>query len=141
MSGAKIEEMPTKLGVAIFKILFKRKGSPDDPTNRCIGLLNSSYKVLSAAMLHHLMKETTDYLQDWQAGFRQKRGYRDNVLILHTLVDKILQEGKPLVFTFIDYSSAFDSVAHKFLDKTLGQTRPNPRPERSFVQSIVALRQ
>ena len=118
------EIMPKDMGVAIFKMLYKRKGSPNDPTKyRCIGLLNSAYKVLSAVMLQRLMIETKGYLQDWQAGFRQGRGCRDNVLILRTLVDKMLKEGKPLVLTFIDYSAAFDSVTHKFLDTALGEAK------------------
>ena len=101
--------MPEDLGVAIFKMLYKRKGSPNNPAKyRCIGLLNSGYKVLSAVMLKRLQTETKGYLKDWQAGFRQGRGCRDNVLILRTLIEKMLREDKPLVLTFIDYSAAFD---------------------------------
>ena len=49
------EAVPVDLGVAIFKMLYKRKGSPNDPGKyRCIGLLNSAYKVLSTVMLQRL---------------------------------------------------------------------------------------
>ena len=78
------------------------------------------------------MTETEGYLQDWQAGFRQGRGCRDNVLILRTLVEKMLREGKPLVLTFIDYSAAFDSVGHKFLDKALGEANAKPKTRAIF---------
>ena len=78
------------------------------------------------------MTETEGYLQDWQAGFRQGRGCRDNVLILRTLVGKMLKEGKPLVLTFIDYSAAFDSVGHKFLDKALGEANAKPKTRAIF---------
>ena len=129
----KEEVMPPELGVAIFKMLYKRKGSPNNPAKyRCIGLLNSAYKVLSAVMLQRLMTETEGYLQDWQAGFRQGRGCRDNVLIIRTLIDKMLKEGKPLVLTFIDYSAAFDSVGHKFLDKALGEAKAKPKTRAIF---------
>ena len=64
----------------------------DNKKYRCIGLLNSAYKVLSAVMLKRLMAETTGYLQDWQAGFRQGRGCRDNVMILRTLVEQRLRK-------------------------------------------------
>ena len=40
-------------------------------------------------------------------------------MIMRTLVAKALREGTPLVLTFIDYVSAFDTVSHKFLDATL----------------------
>ena len=127
------EDMPEDLGVAIFKMLYKRKGSPNDPSKyRCIGLLNSGYKVLSAVMLKRLQTETKGYLKDWQAGFRQGRGCRDNVLILRTLIEKMLREDKSLILTFIDYSAAFDSVGHKFLDHALGQATAKPKTRAIF---------
>ena len=52
-------------------------------------------------------------------GFRKLRGCRDNVLILHTLVDDMLEQGHHLVVTFVDYSATFDSVSHKFIDTAL----------------------
>ena len=125
--------MPEDLGIVIFKMLYKRKGSTNNPAKyRCIGLLNSGYKVLSAVMLHRLQSETKGYLKDWQAGFRQGCGCRDNVLILRTLVEKMLREDKPLVLTFIDYSAAFDSVGHKFLDCALGQAAAEPKTRAIF---------
>lgn len=83
-------------------------------------------------MLQRLQVETKGYLKDWQAGFRQGRGCRDNVLILRTLVDKMLREDKPLVLTFIDYSAAFDSVGHKFLDRALGEAAVKPKTRAIF---------
>ena len=127
------ETVPEALGVAVFKMIYKRKGSPNNPAKyRCIGLLNAAYKVLSAVMLVRLTRETDGFLQDWQAGFRQQRGCRDNVMILRTLVDKMLQEDNPLVLTFIDYSAAFDSVSHKFLDTALGKAKAKPKSRAIF---------
>ena len=127
------EDVPEDLGVIVFKMLYKNKDSPDDPTKyRCIGLLNSAYKVLSAVMLARLVVETSHYLQDWQAGFRQTRGCRDNVMILRTMVNKMMREGKPLVLTFIDYTAAFDSVGHKFIDSTLGDANAKPQTRAIF---------
>ena len=53
-------------------------------------------------------------------------------MILRTLIDKLLREGKPLVLTFIDYSSAFDTVGHKFLDATLGDAKAKPKTRAIF---------
>ena len=59
------EKVSEIMGVAIFKMIYKRKGSPDNPAKyRCIGLLNSAYKVLSVVMLKRLMVETKGYLKD-----------------------------------------------------------------------------
>ena len=129
----KEEKVPEELGEAIFKMIYKNKGSSEDPRKyRCIGLLNSAYKVLSAVMLARLQRETQSYLKDWQAGFRQNRGCRDNVMILRTLVDRMLREDKPLVLTFIDYAAAFDTLGHKFLDATLGDAKAEPKTRAIF---------
>ena len=135
----KEEQVPEDLGVAVFKMLYKRKGSPNDPSKyRCIGLLNSAYKVLSAVMLNRITRETAGYLQDWQAGFRQNRGCRDNVMILRTAINKRLKEGKSMILTFIDYSAAFDSVGHKFLDEALGEASAKPKT-RAIFRSVYGL--
>ena len=42
------ERLPANLARAEFKMLFKGKGSPDDPSKyRCLGLLNHAYKLLA----------------------------------------------------------------------------------------------
>ena len=101
-------------------MLFKDKGSADDPTKcRCIGLLNHMYKALSQCLLVRIDAEAGGFLSDWQAGFRQCRGCRDNILILRSIYDDMIDKGKELFSTFIDYSAAFDTVSHKFLDSSL----------------------
>ena len=113
----------------VFVMLFKNKGNPNDPSKyRCIGLLNHTYtyKVLSTIILSRVNKETRVYLKDWQAGFRQQRGCRDNIHILNTLFDHVLTEGKHITVTCIDYSTAFGSVSHKFIDQTLKEAGARP---------------
>ena len=53
-------------------------------------------------------------------------------MILRTLVNKCLREGVPIVLTFIDYSAAFDTVGHKFLDKTLGDAEAKTKTRAIF---------
>ena len=114
------EAIPENLGVANFVMLYKNKGSSDDPTKyRCIGLLNHGYKILAHIILARLLKCSDAFLKDWQAGFRAKRGCRDNAMILRTICQRILSLGKKIAITFIDYSAAFDTVSHKFLDEAL----------------------
>ena len=43
----------------------------------------------------------------------------DNVMVLRTLVEDMLKQRRKVVTTFVDYSAAFDSVSHKFLDVVL----------------------
>ena len=136
------ETVPTDFGEAKFVMLFKSKGSADDPTKyRCLGLLNHCYKVLSQCMLARLQKETSDFLPDWQAGFQQKRGCRDNVLILRTLFDAVLQRHGKMCVSFIDYSAAFDSVSHKFIDVALAEAGATDKTRsifRAIYQSATA---
>ena len=114
------EEVSVKFARATFTMLYKNKGSTNDPRKyRCIGLLTHAYKVMSQRLLARLETETAQYLSDWQAGFRKRRGYRDNVLTLRVIYDQMLEQGQTLYSTFIDYSAAFDSVSHKYLDKAL----------------------
>ena len=132
-----LEYVPAELVRAAFVMLYK-KGSAEDPKNyRCIGLLPHSYKVLSIIMLDRIVKECSDYLSDWQAGFRPQRGCRDNILLLRVMIDVILKQKKNVCLTFIDYSAAFDSVSHKFLDLSLAKAGAS-RKTRAMFRAIYA---
>ena len=114
-------------------MLYKGKGSSDDPTKyRCLAMLNHAYKALSQCLLVRIEKETQSYLSEWQAGFRSKRGCRDNVLTLRAIYDWVLAERKEMFVTFIDYSAAFDSVGHKFLDRALQRAGASAKTRAIF---------
>ena len=117
-------------------MLFKQKGSADDPSKyRCIGLLNHAYKTLTHCLIERLNKETHGYLSDWQCGFRKERGCRDNVMTLRTVYEDMIEKGEKLFVTFIDYSAAFDSVSHKFLDEALKEAGASDK-SRAIFRSI-----
>ena len=127
------EEVPDDFACATFTMLYKSKGSSDDPSMyRCIALLNHMYKVLSQCMLARLEAETQGFLPDWQAGFRKRRGCRDNILTLRTIYEDMLERGEELFATFIDYSAAFDSVSHKFLDRALKEAGASNKTRSMF---------
>ena len=89
------ETIPADFAQTKFVMIYKQKGSSDDPSKcRCLGMLNHSYKTLSQCLLARLVRETDGFLPDWQAGFRAERGCRDNILILRTLYDEIIEQGK-----------------------------------------------
>ena len=58
-------------------------------------------------------------LPDVQAGFRKGRGTRDQIAIIHWIMEKAREFQKNVYFCFIDYAKAFDSVDHKKLQKIL----------------------
>ena len=81
-----LEYVPEELVRAAFVMIYKKEDT-DNPSNyRCIDLLPHSYKVLSIIMLDRIVKECSDFLSDWHAGFRQGRGCRDNVLLLRVMM-------------------------------------------------------
>ena len=112
--------VPPSFVTANFRMLYKNKGSREDPKRyRCIALLNHAYKVLSIIFLGRMVGISDNFLKDWQAGFREARGCRDNTMILCVLCEKMMALRKSLAVVFVDYSIAFDSVSHKFVDTTL----------------------
>ena len=44
-------------------------------------------------------------------------------MILRTICEAAMELGENITLTFIDYSAAFDSVSHKFIDHTLKTAR------------------
>ena len=90
---------------------------------KCLGLLGHAYKALSNCLMARIIAETDGFLSEWQAGFRQDRGCRDNIMVLRTIYDDVVEQGKQLCATYIDYSAAFITVSHtgKFIDETLDQ--------------------
>ena len=133
------EYVPPDLVRAAFIMIFKNKGSPNDLTKyRCIGLLPHAYKLLSLVLLERIiMSECSDFLSDWQAGFRPERGCRDNILLLRVLFDQVIKENKKICVTYIDYSAAFDSISHKFVDRRLAAAGAS-RKTRAMFRAIYA---
>ena len=115
----KKEEVPAELTEGVFVMIYKKGSSEDCANYRCIGLLNHAYKIMTVILLLRLTAECTSFFSDWQAGFRQQCGCRDNILLLRIIYDKIIRENEKLVETFIDFKAAFDSLSHKFIDAAL----------------------
>ena len=90
-------------------------------------------KALSQCMLVRINKETDGYLSDWQAGIRERRGCRDNIMIMmRTMFEDVVEQGREMCATFIDNSAAFDSVSHKFIDTTLQKAGASIKTRRMF---------
>ena len=116
-------------------MLYKKKDRNDFKNYRAICLLCHAYKLLSAVIAKRLSLELQPILPDSQAGFRPARGTRDNVCILKWTIDMLLNESKPAVITFIDYTAAFDTVSHTFLDKALSSAGTTEKLRR-VIKSI-----
>ena len=73
----------------------------------------------------------------WQAGFRAQRGCRDNILLLRVLYDQVINANSKCAVTYIDFSAAFDTVSHKFMDSTLAKAGAS-RKSRAIFRAIYA---
>ena len=58
-------------------------------------------------------------LPDVQVGFRKGRGTRDQIANIQWIIEKAREFQENILFCFIDYAKAFDSVDHKKLWKIL----------------------
>ena len=95
------ETVPPNLALCIFVMMYKNKGPPDDCTKyRALGLLNHAYKIMSVILLKRLVEECRHFFSDWQAGFRPKRGCRDNVLLLRVLYDQVINANSKCLVTY-----------------------------------------
>ena len=129
------EVVPPDIVKGVFIMLYKKNDRDDFKNYRAICLLCHSYKLLSAVIAKRLSLELQSILPDSQAGFRQARGTRDNICILKWTIEMLINESKPAVITFIDYTAAFDTVSHAFLDKALSSAGASLKLRR-VIQTI-----
>ena len=66
-------------------------------------------KILQARFKQYMNFE----LPDVQAGFRKRRGTRDQIANICWITEKAREFQKNIYFCFIDYAKAFDCVVHK----------------------------
>ena len=72
-------------------------------------------KILQARLQQYMNRE----LPDVQAGFRKRRGTRDQIANICWIIKKARQCQKNIYFCFIEYAKAFDCVDHNKLWKIL----------------------
>ena len=103
--------------------IFK-KGEKSDPSNyRPISLTCVLCKVLEHIVASSVAKHFTelDILYDLQHGFREKRSCETQLIMLVDELAKNMQMGKQTDLILLDFSKAFDKVAHEKLILKLHQ--------------------
>ena len=63
-----------------------------------------------------------------QTRFRKGRGTRDQIANIQWIIEKAREFQENILFCFIDYAKAFDSVDHKKLWKILQEMGISDRP-------------
>ena len=90
-----------------------KKGDKGDPNNyRGITLISTVAKIFSLILRNRLNKwcEKEHVFNEYQFGFRNERSTADCIFILHSLIQKTLNENCKLYCAFVDYEKAFDTV-------------------------------
>ena len=101
-------------------ISIPKKGNAKDCSNYCtIALLSLASKVMLKIHQTGLQQYMNRELPDVQAGFGKGRGTRDQIANICWIIEKAREFQKNIYFCFIDYSKAFDCVAHNKLWKIL----------------------
>ena len=77
---------------------------------RTIALISHASKDLLKIIMKRVERKLDKEINQTQAGFRQNRGTRDQILNLRMLIEKCREANINLHMCFIDYSKAFDCV-------------------------------
>ena len=66
-------------------------------------------------MLMRIRDTIEERMRCGQEGFRNERGCSDNLFVIRSIINHAIQTGVALEITFIDYTQAFDTISHEFL--------------------------
>ena len=109
-------DFPEAWKTAKVVILYKGKGSKKDLNNyRGIFLLDVGGKIMARIIANRLMPHLERILDDWQFGFRPKRGTAHAIGIIRKVQEQARYRNINVYAIFIDLEKAFDSVPRKVL--------------------------
>ncbi|CAD6208669.1 GSCOCG00012752001-RA-CDS, partial [Cotesia congregata] len=93
--------------------IFKGGDNAKTENYRGISLLDVGYKVLTVILADRIGRwvENNNILNESQAGFRRKRGTRDHIFVLNSLINGRLRRKRGKLYVgFIDFKAAFDTI-------------------------------
>ena len=108
--GEKLD-IPDDFVRATLVCLYKGKGSKDDPAKyRGISLISMVERFISILLLGRIGVSADKHMKQSQAGFRPLKSCRNAVFWLWRDLEKMKTDKMPCIYTFVDYSKAFDSL-------------------------------
>lgn len=119
------EQVPSQWSKSNIILLYK-KGDPLDISNyRPISLLSTIYKLFSSIILTRIAPDIDRNQPIEQAGFRPHYSTIDHIHTLEQIIEKFKEFNQPLYLAFVDYSKAFDSIAHSSIWTALRNNNVN----------------
>ena len=113
----KTQQWPQAWKRSVF-IPFPKKGNAKECSNYCTTEpISHTSKVMLKILQTRLQQYVNCELPDIQAGFRERRGARDQIANIHWIMERAREFQKNIYFCFIDYTKAFGWVDHKSCGK------------------------
>ena len=100
-------------------LLKPGKECTDDNSYRPISLLDISYKVMAAALANRLKIAASYLIGAHQKGYMKGRNAAEVTRAVQDIRDHALGSSSPLAIVGLDFSKAFDSVAHSAVEKIM----------------------
>ena len=112
----------SSVATALEKVSFHsnpKEGQCQRMFNYCTtALISHASKVMLKIFQARLQQYMNRELPDVQAGFRKRRGTRDQIANTHWIIKKAREFQKNIYIYFIGYTKAFDSVDHNKLENS-----------------------
>jgi len=106
------EEWPEDWCKAVFVPLPKKGNLKECSNYRTISLISHASKIMLKIIINRIKIKLDEEISVTQAGFREGRGTRDQIVNIRNVIEKCKDHKLPLYLCFIDYSKAFDCVSH-----------------------------
>ena len=106
---------PDDWGLSVFVPIPESGDTLPCSNNIKIPLISHSSKILLKIIAKRLAIKLNEEISEEQAGFRPGKGTIDQIMNLKMVLEKNRERGNDVFLCFIDYSTAFDTVAHDIL--------------------------
>jgi len=103
---------PDEWTESVFIPLPKKSDLLQCSNYRTIALVSHASKILLRVILERIQSKLETEIAQEQAGFRPRRGTRDQITNLRIILEKAKERNQPLYLCFIDFTKAFDMVQH-----------------------------
>ena len=115
----KTQQWPNDQKRSVFTPIPKKGNAKECSNYLTIALISYTRTVMLKILQARLQQYMNCELPNVQAGFRKGRGTREQIAIIHWIIEKAREFQKNIYFFFfIDYAKAFDCVDHNKLENS-----------------------
>ena len=119
MSANLENSVATELEKVSFQPVSKKGNAKECSNYHTIALISHASKVMLKVLQARLQQYVNHEISDVQAGFRKRRGTRDQIANIRWIIENAGEFQKSIYFCFMDCAKAFDCVDHNKLWKIL----------------------